>query len=216
MTFTGRIRSDARLREPEPRPQPRSKRGPKPKRGPWLPRLAVLARQWSKFGEQALSIHGKTVTLRLREVVAYWPAVGRVVKVVITRDPKRRKRTAYLMTTDLAMSAAQVVETFARRWTIEQLFSVAKNQMGFDSAEVRTERSVRRHAALSMAMVTFVDVWARVSGGHLGPKPFSAKLAAAREETVKETLFASGPRRKGSGRIAGAVAELFSTATRAA
>jgi hypothetical protein len=216
MAFTGRIRSDARLREPEPRPQPKSKRGPKPKRGPWLPKLSALARQWSKFGEQAVSIYGKTVTLRLREVVAYWPAVGRVVKVVITRDPKRRKRTAYLMTTDLAMTATQVVETFARRWTIEQLFSVAKNQMGFDSAEVRKELSVRRHAALSMAMVTFVEVWARVSGGHLDAKPFSAKLAAAREEAVKETLFASGPRRKGSGQIAGAVAELFSTATRAA
>ena len=216
MTFTGRIRSDARLREAEPRPQPKSKRGPKPKRGPWLPKLSTLARQWSKFTTGMVSIYGKTVTLRLREVVAYWPAVGRVVKVVITRDPKRPKRIAYLMTTDLAMTATQVVEMFARRWTIEQLFSVAKNQMGFDSAEVRKERSVLRHAALSMAMVTFVEVWAHVFGGHIGSKPFSAKLAAAREEAVKETLVASGPRRKGSRRIAGALAELFSTATRAA
>ena len=171
------------------------------------------------------------MTLKLREVVAYWPAVGRVVKVVITRDPKRPRRRAYLMTTDLAMTAVAVVEMFARRWTIEQLFSVAKNQMGFDSAEVRKERSVRRHAALTMAMVTFpgasspdfgparcagVEVWARLFGGHLGSKPFSAKLAASREEAVKETVFASGPRRRGSGRIAGAIAELFSTATRAA
>ncbi len=216
MAFTGRIRSDASLREPKPRPQPKSKRGPKPKRGPWLPKLAVLARQWSKFTTETVSIYGRTVTLRVREVVAYWPAVGRVVKVVITRDPKRPKRRAYLMTTDLAMTAVGVVEMFARRWTIEQLFSVAKNQMGFDSAEVRKERSVRRHAALSMAMVTFVEVWAHVSGGHLDAKPFSAKLAAVREEAVKETLFASGPRRKGSGRIAGVVAELFSTVTRAA
>ncbi len=215
MTFTGRIRSDARLREVEPRPQPKSKRGPKPKRGPWLRKLSVLARQWSKFSTRTVSIYGKTVTLRLREVVAYWPAVGRVVKVVITRDPKRPKRIAYLMTTDLAMTAVGVVEMFARRWTIEQLFSVAKNQMGFDSAEVRKERSVLRHAALSMAMVTFVEVWAR-RFRHPASKTFSAKLTAAREEAVKQTIFASGPRRRGSGRIAGVVAELFSTATRAA
>ena len=73
-----------------------------------------------------------------------------------------------------------------------------------------------RHAALSMAMVTFVEVWAHLFRRHLGSKPFSAKLAAAREEVVTQTIFASGPRRKGSGRIAGVVAELFSTATRAA
>ena len=155
------------------------------------------------------------MTLRLREVVAYWPAVGRVVKVVITRDPKQRKRIAYLMTTDLAMTAVGVVEMFARRWTIEQLFSVAKNQMGFDSAEVRKERSVLRHAALSMAMVTFVEVWAR-RFRHPASKTFSAKLTAAREEAIKQTIFASGPRRKGSGRITARLAELFSTATRAA
>ena len=216
MTFTGRIRSDARLREVEPRPQPKSKRGPKPKRGPWLRKLSVLARQWSKFSTETVSISGKTVTLRLREVVAYWPAVGRVVKVVITRDPKQRKRIAYLMTTDLAMTAVGVVEMFARRWTIEQLFSVAKNQMGFDSAEVRKERSVLRHAALSMAMVTFVEVWVHKLRSRLRPKSFSAKLTAAREEAIKQTIFASGPRRKGSGRITARLAELFSTATRAA
>jgi hypothetical protein len=135
-----------------------------------------------------------------------------------------------LLQEDLAMTAVGVVEMFARRWTIEQLFSVAKNQMGFDSAEVRKERSVLRHAALSMAMVTFpgasapdfgparcagVEVWGS-RFRHLASKTFSAKLTAAREEAVKQTIFASGPRRRGSGRIAGVVAELFSTATRAA
>jgi len=182
MTFTGRIRSDARLREVEPRPRPKSKRGRKPKHGPWLPKLATLARQWSKFTTSVVSIYGKQVTLKLREVVAYWPAVGRAVKVVVTRDPKRPGRIAYLMTTDLAMTAVAVVEMFARRWTIEQLFSVAKNQMGFDSAEVRKERSVLRHAALSMAMVTFVEAWAHAFRGHLGSRPFSAKLAGGRSQ----------------------------------
>jgi len=32
------------------------------------------------------------------------------------RDPKRPKRVAYLVTTDLALTAAEVVEAFARRW----------------------------------------------------------------------------------------------------
>jgi hypothetical protein len=211
-----RLRADARLRESQPRKQPKGKRGRKPRRGPWLPRLSRLARQRSKFKTLAVAIYGKTVTLRLREVVAWWPPLACAVKVVITRDPKRPKRVAYLVTTDLALTAVEVVEAFARRWTIEQMFSVAKHQVGFDSAEVRLERSVRRHAALALAMITWVEVWTRTFRRPLSARSFAAKLAAVREEAVMQTLFASGPRRQGSRRIAGALATLFSAATRAA
>jgi hypothetical protein len=117
-----------------------------------LPRLSTLARQARAFETVSVRIYRKTVTLRLREVVAWWPPLGCEVKVVIARDPKRPKRVAYLVTTDLSLTAVAVVEAFARRWTIEQMFSVAKNQLGFDSAEVPKERSVRRHAALALAM----------------------------------------------------------------
>jgi len=211
-----RLRADARLREPKPRKQPKGKRGRKPRHGPWLPRLSQLARQRSRFQTRAVAIYGKTVTLRLREVVAWWPPLACAVKVVIARDPKRPKRVAYLVTTDLALTAVEGVEAFAHRWTIEQMFSVAKNQLGFDSAEVRKERSVLRHAALALAMITWVEVWARRFRRPLSTRPFAAKLAAVREEAVMQTLFASGPRRKGSRRIAGTLAALFSTATRAA
>jgi hypothetical protein len=216
IVLVSRIRSDARLREVQPRPQPASKRGRKPKHGPWLPTLPALTGQGRAFVTQTVSIYGKTVTLRLREVVAWWPALECQVLVVITRDPERKDRVAYLVTTDLTMTSVEVVEAFARRWTIEQLFSVAKNQMGFDSAEVRKERSVMRHAALAMAMVTWVEVWARHCGTKLRARSFSAKLTAARRETVKQTIFASGLRHKGSRRIAWTLAELFTTATRAA
>jgi hypothetical protein len=211
-----RLRADARLRDPNPRKQPKGKRGRKPRQGPWLPRLSRLARQRSKFKTLVVAIYGKTVTLRLREVVAWWPPLACAVKVVITRDPKRPKRVAYLVTTDLMLTAVEVVEAFARRWTIEQMFSVAKNQLGFDSAEVRKERSVVRHAALALAMITWVEVWTRRSRPRLLARPFAAKLTAVREEAVMETLFASGPRRKGSREIAATLATLFSAATRAA
>lgn len=211
-----RLRADARLRESQPRKQPKGNRGRKPRHGPWLPRLSRLARQRSKFKILAVAIDGKTVTLRLREVVAWGPPLACAVKVVIARDPRRPKRVAYLVTTDLALTAVEVVESFARRWTIEQMFSVAKNQLGFDSAEVRKERSVRRHAALALAMITWGEVWTRLFRRSLSARPFAAKLAAVREEAVLQTIFASGPRRQGSRRIAGALATLFSAATRAA
>lgn len=213
---TSRIRSDARLRKPSP-PRPRKgKRGRKPTRGDWMPRLTAFARSDACFVRQEVAIYGKTVTLLLREVVGYWPPLRRVVKVVIAKDPKRRHKVAYLSTTDLSLDAVAVVESFGRRWSIEQLFSVCKLQLGLDSAEVRKERSVIRHAALCVAMATWVTVWAHRRGKKLRTVSFARKLAALREETVMEAVFASGPRTQGSRRIAQAAASLFSRAGAAA
>lgn len=211
-----RIRSDARLRKPSPPRRRKGKRGRRPTRGEWLPRLTALARSDACFARRAVAIYGRTVTLLLREVVGYWPPLRRVVKIVIAKDPKRRRRAAYLSTTDLSKDAVAVVESFARRWSIEQLFSVCKLQLGLDSAEVRRERSVTRHAAFCIALATWVQVWASRCFPKLRAASFARKLAALREETVMEAVFASGPRTQGSRRIARALASLFSTAAAAA
>jgi len=73
-----------------------------------------------------------------------------------------------------------------------------------------------RHAALALAMITWVEVWTRTFRRPLSTRAFAAKLAAVREEAVMQTIFASGPRRKGSREIAATLATLFSSATRAA
>jgi hypothetical protein len=89
-------------------------------------------------------------------------------------------------------------------WQMEQWRKTWVASPGFPrfSAEVRKERSVVRHAALALAMITWVEVWARRFRRHLSARPFAAKLAAVREEAVMQTIFASGPRRKSSRRIA--------------
>jgi hypothetical protein len=88
--YDSRLRPDARMRESNPPRRAKGKRGRKPRRGPWLPRLSRLARQRSKFKTLAVAIYGKTVTLRLREVVAWWPPLACEVKVVITREIRGR------------------------------------------------------------------------------------------------------------------------------
>ena len=116
--LVSRLRADAALRSTKLPRRAKKKRGRKPKFGARLGKLAGLARSASAFETRRVVIYGKTVTLLLREFEAYWPAIGRVVKVVITRDPKRPKRVAYLMTTDCRLGAVAVVELFAQRWTI--------------------------------------------------------------------------------------------------
>lgn len=211
-----RLRSDAKLRHLTPPRKPKGKRGPAPKRGLPLPSLANLASVRSSFQELQVAIYGTMVTLLVREVVAYWKPVGAAVKIVITRDPKHPGRFAYLMTTNLSLSAPEVIELFARRWTVEQLFSTMKTQLGLDSAEVRTEKSVRRHAALTVAMATWVEVWAWRRGALLRARSFSTKIGALRQAIVTNVIFDSSPRGMRSRRVSRGVASLFAAATSAA
>jgi len=214
--LVSRLRVDAALRAVDPPRRAKARHGRKPKHGGRLAPLNAMARCRSAFRRERVAIYGKSVELLLRDFEAYWPAIKRVIKVVITQDPKRPRRRAYLVTTDLQLSAIEIVESFAQRWTIEQLFSIAKNHMGLDTAEVRKERAVLRHATLCMALITWTEIWAYRAHPLTWARSFAQKLAWLRAETVASTVFASGPRTRGSRRIARGLGDLFTSATSAA
>ena len=216
ITVVSRLRSDARLYEPTPRRRPRGRRGRRPRHGPPLRKLPQLARRSRGWRRLRVAIYGKRVHLHVHERLAWWPPLQCVIKVVITRDPNHARRVAYLWSTDTAMPACEIIERFAQRWSIEQLFSVAKLQLGLDSAEVRAERSVVRHAALCMALVTWVEVWTYRFCARARQRSFAHKIAALREDTIKQTVFASGPRCEGSRRIAHDLGTIVSIVTKAA
>jgi hypothetical protein len=214
--LVSRLRSDASLRKPTPGKKPKGSRGRPATHGSPLPKLKGMSRAIRQFKPLRVSIYGKSVKLLVREFEAYWPAVRRVIKVVITRDPRRPKRIAYLFSTDVELSAIQVIESFSKRWTIEQLFSVAKNQMGLGTAEVRKQRSVLRHAALCMALITWTEIWAFRKHPRSWARSFGQKLASLRAETITATVFEAGPRTRESRRNAKGIGDLFTAATRAA
>jgi hypothetical protein len=214
--LVSRLRSDAKLRSLDIPRRPKGTRGRKPKHGPRLPSLGKLSRSRKAFRRIKAAIYGKTVTLLVREIEAYWDPIKAVVKIVITKDPNNPRRVAYLMTTDLTMTATAVIEAFGHRWSVEQLFSTMKLQLGFGSAEVRTERSVRCHAALTVAIAAWIEVWARGRSAMLHAQSFSTKIAALRQHIVTKSIFESTPRTMRSRRIAKGVASLFSAATSAA
>lgn len=211
--LVSRLRRDASLRAPTPARRAKSVRGRRPKYGARLRKLNALAQSRTRFRSEQVSIYGKKVELRVLEFEAYWPALRRVIKVVITRDPRRPKRLAFLFSTDCEIGAVEIIESFAQRWSIEQLFSVAKCQMGLDSAEVRKQSSVVRHATLCMALITWTEVWAYRKNRASWARSFTQKLASLRAETIASTVFASGPRTRGSRRIAQGLGDLFIRAT---
>lgn len=210
-----RLRTNARLRELNPPANRRGKPGRKARHGARFSPKQRVSRD-SKFVALDVEIYGKKVTLLAYEFLAWWQPADRVMKVVITKDPKHPGRIAYLTTTDISLSANQVIEYFARRWTIEQFFSVCKNQLGLDSGEFRTPNSVTRHAALTVALATWVEVWAWRSNPKAAASSFATKLTRLRGATVTSLIFSMGPRTRRLDRISRSMAGLFATATRAA
>ena len=207
--LVSRLRCDARLRR-DPLKRRRKTRGRKPKYGGWLPKLQRLARATRGWETAQVQIYGKRVTLKVKSFEAWWPKAGVKLRVVVTRDPSGKRKPCYLSSTDLSLRPVAIIEHFALRWSIEQMFSDAKLLMGLDSAEVRTENSVVRHAILTFALLTWVRVWAKQSlaTDRHPPTSFAGQLSHLRGDLMTETILRSIPGRKLSKRNSEALARL--------
>lgn len=209
--LVSRLRSDAVLRkDPPPR---RRRRGRPAAYGPPLPKLPKLQRSRGGWRRVEMSIYRQVATLEVKSFDAWWPKAKCKLRVVITRDPRGRRKGAILSSTDLSLTPEQIIEIFSRRWSIEQLFADTKQAIGLDSAEVRRPNSVVRHAALAFALVTLVRVWAHGNISRRRPPPtsFASQLSELREDILTATILQSQASAKGlrhnSRRLAKLVAE---------
>ena len=208
--LVSRLRHDARLRKDPPKSR-RGKRGRRPRYGAWVPRLPKLARAGGGWQKLVVHIYGKDVTVKVKTFDAWWPKAGVKLRVVIVRDPQGKRKPCNLSSTDLSKLPKEIIETFAKRWTIEQMFSDAKNELGLDTAEVRSPKSVVRHAMVAFGFVTTVRLWAhkRLSGRRQPPASFRRQMSLLREEVIFQTILASQAPKLGSRRNAEALASLL-------
>lgn len=194
VSLVSRLRVDAVLRRSVPKRKTK-KRGRKPKYGKRLPSLPALAQSGGGWKRIRVRIYGKLVSLDMKSFVAWWPKAGVQLRVVITRDPKRKRKPCFLSSTDLNLKPILLIQRFSWRWPIEQLFADVKTWLGLDSAEVRSPKSVLRHAIFAFALVTWVRVWAfkHLADGHSSPVSFLGQLSELRTRLMAETIFSSIP-----------------------
>ena len=137
LRYVGLMRADAALHETAIPPQPPGKRGRKPKHGPRLPTPREAYRKADRPQSQRSRWRWNTVAVyayaeqRLFQVCSFqavWPRVfgTRVIQVVLCRGLDGGYGEVCLDTTDLEASAAWVVETYARRTSIETTFKASK------------------------------------------------------------------------------------------
>ncbi len=144
----GPLPRDAALSElPVPADKPR--RGRPRKYGPRLPCPAELfdasTTAWRKT---QVRIYGHPVTLEVADSIAQWRSVfgAQPVRIVLTRPHGGPWRPSSWVCADTDLSAEQVVELYARRWTAEVMHREVKQQLGAGAIQNGWYRRVRRAA----------------------------------------------------------------------
>jgi len=203
-----RLRPDA---APWARPGRRrpGQRGRPRKRGHRLPTpkaMAAVRRRWDPL---PLTLYGRQVSPRVFGCTALWYGALRdqPVRIVVVRDPSRRRRDEAFFCTDLAVDDAFILEGYARRWTIELAFHDQKQLLGFEDPQNQAPEAVVRTAPLAGIVYDLVSLWyaARVQQGLAAGWPvrpwyrskatpsFLDMLSAVRQESW-QLAFSAPPR----------------------
>jgi len=163
ITWTTRLRKDAALYAPPP--QHTGRRGRPREKGDMLPSLAKLA-AGTAFTQVTVTRYGKTAVIETAAVTCLWHSVFgiRPVTVVLIRG---RSKTGYdlaLVTTDPAASAADVIERYAARWSIEVAIEDSKQIFGIGQARNRAARAVERTVPFQLACQAIAVTWYATAG----------------------------------------------------
>jgi hypothetical protein len=168
-TWTTRLPANAALYDLAP---PRTgKRGRPALKGAKLGRPAVLA-ETALWQPAAVHRYGHTETVELAEVPCIWHgsfgnAAGRLVLVRDEDSTDEDSAKVYdlaLFTFDGDATAAQVVERYAVRWSIEPSNAAGKQQMGVGQARNRVKKAVERTVPFAMLIQSMVIVWYALHG----------------------------------------------------
>ena len=159
VTIVGRSRLDAALYAPPAARRPGQMGRPRV-RGARLPSPAkqVVKARWKRV---EVTVYGRTVKVRVFVIDALWYVAARseVVRLVVVRDFPGHERDDVFVSTDPTMDAKAIIETFARRWSLEHTFHECKGKLGFEDPQNRLDRAVERTAPMALWLHSLVILW---------------------------------------------------------
>lgn len=110
-------------------------------------KVPALSNIRTTYREVTLLVYGKNKTLKIARFVGIIRGLGKVAVVVVK---EKRKKTSYLVSTNLHLSALDIVKYYAKRWKIEQMIKDLKQRLGFGHYQVRNLQAIQRHVALAL------------------------------------------------------------------
>lgn len=116
------------------------------KKGERLLSPAEQAKRRTKWVKQTIRLYGREVELLVQDWTCLWytAAGSRLVRVILTRDPKRKREDRAYFTTDIDQPANVALERYARRWLIEVSFRDAKQLLGIEQPQNGWSRGKRQ------------------------------------------------------------------------
>jgi DDE superfamily endonuclease len=204
----GRGRLDAALYAPPPKPRKGTMGRPRVRGRKLRAPGAVAADRKARWKRVAVTIYGKSITVRVLVIDALWyvAAASDLMRTVVVRDFPGHKRDDVFVSTDTTLSAKAIIESFSERWPLEVTFHESKAKFGFEDPQSRTEHAVERTAPMALWAYTLVFLWYVETGQRLRvatlpvdpwyarktAPTFSDMLATLRRASWAERLFDPG------------------------
>ena len=168
-TVITRLRLDAAFYEPAELREP-GQRGRPRKKGKRLPTLAHVAQdettswqrvqveQWYGQGRREIEVASDT---------AVWFHSGKPVvpiRWVLIRDPQGKFDIQALLSTDLTLSALEIVTDFVQRWQLEVTFEESRAHLGMETQRQWNDRAIARTTPTLLALFSIVTLMAQGLG----------------------------------------------------
>ena len=147
-----------------------AKRGRPRKKGDRLPSPLQMAHdKKAKWIKTTVALYGKQVKLWYQTLDALWyPSAGQqLLRIVVVRDPTGRRRDDCFFSSDLTLTATQILEVFSRRWPLEVCFRDVKQFLGFEDPQNWVAKATTRTAPLIFFIYDLVLLWYAQSGYQL-------------------------------------------------
>jgi hypothetical protein len=160
VTVISRLRLDAALYAPAPARRPGRNGRPRLK-GQRLPSLAQrLEHARTRWQACRLCWYGGQIRrLQLATGTAVWYSSGKPpvsLRWVLVRDPKKRFEPQALLSTDLTLSARQIVLYFVRRWSMETTFQEARLYLGLEGQRQWNDLAIARATPVRLGLFSLV------------------------------------------------------------
>lgn len=163
VTFITRLRLDAALYEPVPE-RIKGQKGRARIKGKRLPTLQATAQdktthwqtlvfsQWYGYEEKTMQVATGT---------ALWYHSGKVpvpIRWVLLKDPEDKLATTALLSTDLTLTAEQVIAYFARRWAMEVTFQEVRAHLGVETQRQWSQKAIARTTPVLLGLFSLVTL----------------------------------------------------------
>jgi hypothetical protein len=158
-TIISRIKRNANIYDLPPKRKKKVRGRPRTK-GRQLAKLAKMAVHIQNWGKVTFRQRGKKIERLVYTRVVLWYKVSRKpILVVISRDPDGKENDDFFFTTDVNMTAAQVLECYNDRWAIEDTFKNTKQFLGGQQPQTFKGKGPERAAGLSLWLYSVVWLW---------------------------------------------------------